>query len=362
MLRMTVVTLTALTIIGCGGGGNHATPIPAGSATITGQVLTVTNVVAARAAESGERGASVAGAVVSSSVPVADAVIQYILDSGEVAQGTATTDANGNFTIKVRVNSLGKGTIRAIKGNSTLEATVDPGNAGGAAVNLAIPINLTLTVESTVANRLRKTDELKDVAIAEIIELVRAGEAGVLAQAVIDAFNNNVALTITDAQVKTQAQGVKTVKSEVDTLCAAGQTWCISMTKSRTTEDGKTKARVMLVQQTVTGVTPGTIGAGKVTIQWPGANVPTAIAPVGTITETTLYQAQLVNKGGQTEIAFVYKPVEGIAATKPLFDITLTTDGAATPATAGTQATVTEQKLRGVLGEKRSASGAAVLP
>lgn len=82
---------------------------------------------------------------------------------------------------------------------------------------------------------------------------------------------------------------------------------------------------------------------------------------MGTITETTLFQAKLVNTEGKTEIGFLFKPVEGISFTRPLFDITLTTDGGTTPAVAGLQATVTQQLLRGVLGEKRSAS-ATVLP
>lgn len=323
---------------GCG--SDSRSPIPLDSFTLSGQVL---NTVAGAAG----RGALAVGDPVSSTFPVAGATIRFIPAEGTLPGKTVTTSQTGAYTLSF-INKPVKGVLEATWGNRKLEAWVDPGASSAFMLNLTRNI----TVESTVTNQIRKTVGLGSLSAQRMEELVRLGEAGQLAQAVVDSLAADQPLSASLAIIQQGQEEVVGLSNEVGEACEAGQTWCVVVSEIKN-HNGVAKARVDLIKSE--SATGGTVGAGQFTVQWPAGIGLTTLVPSPGMAEKLLVKS---NGQSPSEVVFFVKDAAGFGQTQQLFQLTLS---GAPPQSGGEHhASITTQKLRGLLNEKRSASRVVV--
>lgn len=342
--------------LGCGGavgppgGAENRPPIGTALVPVNGQVLVTTT-----ATTTVIRSASAPGDFIRSTEPVPEAILIYTAESGANGQTIFRTqaDGQGRYSLKVPVGS--RGVIRATKNNRELGAFLILSASG------TTPVTKNITVESTVANLIRNEPQVAGLAVDHIEEMVRLGEAGILTQSVIDAFKNDTAISNSSEVIAKASEEVKVLSEDSEDACQIGQQWCVVVSRLKISGTSS-YTRIMLrkVSQAVAGpVTEGTVGAGEFVVQWPTGNAVQEISQSTMLPEGSLrYKVKTADGQGRTKVVFLATNSSGISDTVVLFNLNLT---GLPPTDPAVKATVPEQKLRGILVQKRTPARAGML-
>ena len=372
-----------LGVMGCGGG--HNSPIsltPRATAQITGEVLVPEEALAGRSA-SGAQAAKEKdydkGVV--SDKPVAKAEVIFVPDNGGKPVKTET-DESGHFTITVpkkNENEEVTGTLKAKKNNTELQSRVEAEDTKPGAES-----KRNVTVESTAAIELKKLDSMKDISVKELEDLVKSGQAPKITEKIVVALAENKPVEISQEELSEDEEEAQEVEVVTRKDCMDGRQWCLLMTRPKLVKNQSLyRTKLVLVRmnkKAQDNVPDGTVGAGLADVIWPtGAAYDShevALASRGRFgIEGVVTSVNPKNAQGETTLSFLFRekdPKNPRKDKKPeergfdkgrvaILFVYLKGEPQREEGNRAARATVTHQKIRGILSEKRSAQAAPAL-
>lgn len=372
------LALGALT--GCGGGSSSPVSLaPTASVQITGQVLVPEEALAGRTASAAQAAKDKdydKGLV--SDKPVARAEVVFVPDTGGQPV-KSETDEQGNFTITVpkkNNNEEVKGLLKAKSGNTELVSRVEAEDTKPETKSAR-----NITVESTAAVELKKLDSMKDVSVKELEDLVKSGQAPKITEKIVFALVENKPVEVTQEELSEDEEEAQEVEVVTRKDCMDGRQWCLLMTRPKLVKNQnlyRTKLVLIKVSKKAQDTVPdGTVGAGLANVRWPVGAVydsyETAIAARGRFgIDGIVASVNPKNAEGETTLSFLFRekdpknPRKEKKVEERGFDqgrvavlfVYLKGALATEEGNKITRATVTHQKIRGILAEKRSAQAA----
>lgn len=339
VLRFSALACALFLSTGCGGGNIDPLPPVAARAAVSGRVLVTTAALPARATS--------ALASLISDQPIVGATVAFYLSGSQNPVVSTTTDATGSYHLALPLGAQGE--LRATQHNRLLMSTLV------LAMN-QIEISKDITLTSTLTYLLKHAPTMENLTEEDIESILLLGEADDLVQQVVNAFKHDEALTVSDDLLTRASLAVKVMNEESASSCQEGQEWCVVVSRLKAEGSGSS-ARVLLrrvAQSLADGVLPGTVGAGDFTVQWPEGNQLQSLAPDSGFGASGLeVDASNPDNLRRNRVLFVVSNPQGLNETSVLMTAHL---NGPPPATENARAIVVDQKLRGVLSQKRSLS------
>lgn len=346
---LATVFLTA-SLLGCGGGGGGGNVSPVTPTTPTGprQVTLAGDVLVPPTAVARE-----ASAKADDTVPVANCNVSFEDGHGNKVGATVQTDANGHYELPTTSGQTGE--LVAKLGNRELRSLVST------TTDQTTTVSRNITVDTTVAVRLKKDTAFSSYSADEIEGLLEFGITPELRDEVTNSFKENRAANISEETIQTTVTRVKAQEQALDEDCPVGSSWCVTAGLLIPAESDKSKLQSTIVIRRAKGAQDqATVGSGRVQLSWPSGFTPlTVIAAKQERDGSLMVRSKPKNEQNRTDVFFLNKEAQGYKATTHVFTVVLSGTREAPPGQFLRPA-VELSKLRGVLGEKRSVARMAV--
>lgn len=336
--HLSSVLMLAALAVGCGGSGGSESrsPIP----TVGG--LALRGAVTVRVSAVGPREASL-----EAETPVADANVIFTVEGEGIPLSQTRSDANGNYLLPIRAGIRGRVTV--LKDNRQLSAIVLTNTQTTGTIERDV------NLESTVVEVALRNQNTLSYDVLAMEEAVRIGEAQALLDEIKSAFKNNRAPSPTLQAITEGLTKLQSGEQAATHDCLEGQEWCavISNLEAATAPNTYT-AHLLLRRDRTDGnnsdTTTATVGAGHLVVQVPAGFTLASISGSSVTGGNVIADNSDAETGNTYEISFLYEEATGIGEAAKLADLTLT---ATRDKTAADRVAVTEQRLLGVLNERR---------
>lgn len=343
--RLSSLLVLAALAIGCGGSGGAENRPPI--ATVGGLVLR--GAVTVRVSAVGPREASL-----EAETPVAGANVIFTVEGEGIALSQTVSDANGNYLLPIRSGIRGRVTV--LQGNRQLSAIVLTNTQATGTIERDV------NLESTVVEIALRNQNTLSYDVEAMEEAVRIGEAQTLLEEIKAAFKNNRAPAPTQQAIAEGLTKLQTGEQAATRDCLEGQEWCAVISNLEPATAANTYIAHLLLRRDRTDgnnpeTTTATVGAGHLVVQVPAGFTLVSISGSAVTGGAIIVDNSDAETGNTYDISFLYEEATGIGEAAKLADLTVTATRAKT---ADDRVAVAEQRLLGVLNERRGGSARAV--